>query len=47
MLLKGKHVLELTNVYFEKDRICEACQEEKQVGSSHPFENIMTTSRPL
>jgi hypothetical protein len=25
-LLKGEHILGLTNVYFEKDRVCTACQ---------------------
>jgi transposase InsO family protein len=46
-LLKGEHILELTNVHFEKDRICSACQAGKQVGVHHPHENIMTTDRPL
>jgi hypothetical protein len=32
-LLKGDHVLGLTNVCFEKDRPCAACQVGKQVGS--------------
>jgi hypothetical protein len=46
-LLKGEHVLGLTNVYFEKDRLCAACQTGKQVGSTHHNKNVMTTSRPL
>jgi hypothetical protein len=46
-LLKGEHVLGLTNVYFEKDRPCAACQAGKQVGSTHHNKNVMTTSRPL
>jgi hypothetical protein len=46
-LLKGEHVLGLTNVTFEKDRPCAACQAGKQVGSSHHIKNVMTTSRPL
>jgi hypothetical protein len=46
-LLKGEHILELTNVHFEKDRICSACQAGKQVGVHHPHKNIMTTDRPL
>ena len=29
-LLKGEHILGLTNVSFEKDRICSACQAGKQ-----------------
>ena len=37
----------LTNVHFEKDRVCSACQAGKQVGANHPHKNIMTTDRPL
>jgi hypothetical protein len=46
-LLKGEHILGLTNVHFEKDRICSACQAGKQVGVHHPHKNIMTTDRSL
>jgi hypothetical protein len=46
-LLKGEHILGLTNVHFEKDRVCSACQAGKQVGAHHPRKNIMTTDRPL
>jgi hypothetical protein len=46
-LLKGEHILGLTNVHFEKDMICSACQAGKQVGVHHPHNNIMTTDRPL
>jgi hypothetical protein len=46
-LLKGEHILGLTNVHFEKDRICSAYQAGKQVGVHHPHKNIMTTDRPL
>jgi transposase InsO family protein len=46
-LLKGEHILGLTNVHFEKDIICSACQAGKQVGVHHPHKNIMTTERPL
>jgi hypothetical protein len=46
-LLKGEHILRLTNVHFEKDRICSACQAGKQVGVHHPHKNIMTTERSL
>jgi hypothetical protein len=42
-LLKGDHILGLTNVSFEKDRICSACQAGKQVGVSHPSKSIVTT----
>jgi hypothetical protein len=46
-LLKGEPILGLTNVYFEKDRICSACQAGKHVGVHHPHKYIMTTERPL
>jgi transposase InsO family protein len=46
-LLKGEHILGLTNVHFEEDMICSACQVGKQVGVHHPHNNIMTTNRPL
>jgi hypothetical protein len=46
-LLKGEHILGLTNVHFEKYRVCSACQAGKQVGTHHPHKNIMTTNRPL
>jgi hypothetical protein len=46
-LIKGDHVLGLSDVYFEKDRPCAACQEGKQVGSTHHNKNVMMTSRPL
>jgi hypothetical protein len=46
-LLKGEHILGLTNVHFEKDRICSACQAGEQVGVHHPHKNIMTIERSL
>jgi transposase InsO family protein len=46
-LLKGEHILGLTNVHFEKDRVCSACQAGMQVGAHHPHKNIMTMDRPL
>jgi hypothetical protein len=46
-LLKGEHILGLTNVHFEKDKICSACQAGKQIGAHHPHKNVMTTIRPL
>jgi hypothetical protein len=46
-ILKGEHILGLTNVHFEKDMVCSACQAGKQVGAHHPHKNIMTTDRPL
>jgi hypothetical protein len=46
-LLKGEHILGLTNVHFEKGRVCRTCQAGKQVGVHHPHKNIMTTDMPL
>jgi hypothetical protein len=46
-LIKGEHILGLTNVHFEKDKICSACQAGKQVGVHHPHKNIITTDMPL
>jgi transposase InsO family protein len=44
---KGEHILGLTNVHFEKDRICSARQAGKRDGVRHPHKNIMMTERPL
>ena len=46
-LLKDNHILGLTNIQFDKDSICSACQARKQVGAKHPVKNIVTTERPL
>jgi transposase InsO family protein len=46
-LLNGEHILGLTNVHFEKDMVCSACQAGKQVGARHPHKNIMKTDRLL
>jgi hypothetical protein len=46
-LLKGEHILGLTNVHVETDKICSACQGGRQVGTHHPHKNIVTTKRPL
>jgi transposase InsO family protein len=46
-LQKDEHILGLTNVVFEKDRLCSACQAKKQVGAHHPAKNILSSSRPL
>jgi hypothetical protein len=40
-------VLGLTDVCFDKDIPCAACQTGKQVGTTHQSKNVMTTSRPL
>jgi transposase InsO family protein len=46
-LQKDEHILGLTNVYFEKDRISGACQAGKPVGVPDPLKSIMTTTQPL
>ncbi|KAK1628491.1 hypothetical protein QYE76_002806, partial [Lolium multiflorum] len=46
-LLKGEHIVGLTGIFFEKDRVCSACVAEKQLKKRHPIKNIVTTSRPL
>src|SRR6266508_6075132 len=46
-LQKGKHILGLTNVVFEKDKVCRAYQARKQHGVPHPSKNIVSTIRPL
>jgi hypothetical protein len=46
-LQKEGHILGLSNIVFEKDRPCGACQTRKQVGAHHHAKNIITTIRPL
>jgi transposase InsO family protein len=46
-LQNNGHILGLTNIIFEKDRSCGACQAGKQVKAHHYAKNIMTTTRPL
>ena len=46
-LQKEGHILGLTNVVFEKDRLCSSCQVGKQVGAPHPAKNMLTLTRPL
>jgi hypothetical protein len=46
-LQKDGHILGLTNIVFEKDRPCGACQAREQVGAHHHANNIKTTTRPL
>ena len=46
-LLKGDHILGLTNVSFEKDCVYSACQAGKQVGVPHPSKSIVTTVKPF
>jgi hypothetical protein len=44
---KGDHIIGLTNVYFEKHRVCSAYQAGKQVGVPHPSKSIVTTIKPF
>jgi hypothetical protein len=46
-LQKDGHILELTNIVFEKDKPCRASQAGRQVGAHHHAKNIMTITRPL
>jgi hypothetical protein len=46
-LQKDGHILELTNIIFEKDKPYSACRARKQVRTHHHTKNIMTTTRPL
>jgi hypothetical protein len=46
-LRKDNHSLGLTNVEFEKDMICTACQAGKQIGVPYPPKSIMTNTQPL
>jgi hypothetical protein len=46
-LQRHGHILGLTNIVFDQDRPCRACQAGKQVGAPHHAKNIMTTTRPL
>jgi hypothetical protein len=45
-LLKVEHIIGLTIVQFEKNRICSASQAGKQVSAPHPSKNVLTTTRP-
>ena len=47
LLLKDDHVIGLTDVDFERDRVCSACIAGKQKGKAHPSKSIVTTFRPL
>ena len=46
-LLKHDLVVGLKNVKFEKDKLCSACQAEKQVAKAHHSKSVMSTERPL
>jgi hypothetical protein len=46
-LQKDNHIIGLTNVMFEKNKVCSACQAGKQHGIPHQSKNVVTTKRPL
>jgi hypothetical protein len=47
-LIKHDLVIGLNNdIIFEKNKLCSACQANKQVGNTHPTKSIMHTSRLL
>jgi hypothetical protein len=46
-LQKDNHIIGLTNVMFEKNKVCSACQAGKLRGVPHQSKNVVTTKRPL
>jgi hypothetical protein len=46
-LLKGEHVVGLTDISFKKDRPCSACIAGNQKEKLHPSVTTISTSRPL
>jgi hypothetical protein len=46
-LQKDNHIIGLTNVMFEKNKVCSVCQAGKQHGVPHQSKNVVTTKRPL
>src|SRR3954453_14304823 len=46
-LVKKKHVIGLSEVKFDKDRLCSACEAGKITKKHHSAKTIMTTTRPL
>jgi len=46
-LVKGGHVVGLTDVNFSKDRPCSACIAGKMHEKNHPKKSIISTERPL
>jgi hypothetical protein len=44
---KDGHIVGLTNIIFEKDRVGGACQAGKQHGALHHSKNVVTTKLPL
>jgi hypothetical protein len=47
-LMKHDLIIGLNNdIIFEKNKLCSACQTDKQVRNTHPTKSVMSTSRPL
>jgi hypothetical protein len=46
-LQKDNHIIGLTKVMFEKNKVCSACQAGKQHGIPHQSKNMVTTKRLL
>ena len=46
-LVKNDLVIGLPKLTFNKDKICDACQFEKQARNSFKSKNLVFTSRPL
>ena len=46
-LLKHNLVKEISNLSFENDKICDACQLGKQTKNTFKSKNIVSTTRPL
>src|SRR4051812_7805327 len=44
-LVKKKHVIGLSKVKFDKDRLCSACEDGKIMKIHHSMKNIMTTKK--
>src|SRR3954464_15965688 len=47
LLAQKKHVIGLTEVKFDKDHLCSACEAGKITKKHHSAKRIMTTTRPL
>jgi len=46
-LMKKELIRGLKDVTFEKDKLCSACQVDKQVANNHPTKAYLSTSRVL
>src|SRR5438105_5550380 len=46
-VFKSNLVRWVKDVTFEKDKLCGVCQARKQVANTHPYNNFISTSRPL